>query len=50
MKQIFDLAVIGGGIMGCGTALRASEGGMNTIIIDQSDMGQGAGKRHPISA
>lgn len=42
MTGIHDIAVIGGGIMGCATALRLAEGGMQTIILDQNDLGQGA--------
>ena len=39
MKAIFDIAIIGGGIMGCGTALRVAEGGMRAVILDQGDIG-----------
>ena len=42
MKAIFDIAIIGGGIMGCGTALRVAEGVMRAVILDQGDIGQGA--------
>ncbi len=42
MNIIFDIAIIGGGIMGCGTALRVAEGGMSAIILEQGDIGQGA--------
>jgi sarcosine oxidase subunit beta len=42
MNVIFDIAVIGGGIMGCGAALRLSEGGMSAVVLEQSDIGQGA--------
>lgn len=42
MTKIFDIAVIGGGIMGCGAALRLNAGGMSVIVVDQSDLGQGA--------
>lgn len=42
MTQTFDIAVIGGGIMGCATALRVAEGGMQPIVLDQGDLGQGA--------
>jgi len=38
----YDIAVIGGGIMGCAAALRLAEGGMRPIVIDQGDLGQGA--------
>lgn len=42
MTQAWDLAVIGGGIMGCATALRAAEGGMRVVVIDQDAIGSGA--------
>jgi len=38
----YDIAIIGGGIMGCATALHVAKGGMSTIVLDQSDLGQGA--------
>lgn len=42
MNVIYDLAIIGGGIMGCGTALQAAKGGMHTVVLEQGDIGQGA--------
>ena len=42
MTAKYDMAVIGGGIMGCATALRMAEGGMRAVILDQGDLGQGA--------
>lgn len=42
MSKTYDIAIIGGGIMGCGAALRVKEGGMEPIILEQSDIGQGA--------
>ena len=42
MTITYDLAIVGGGIMGCSTALRLAENGMKTIILDQGDLGQGA--------
>jgi glycine/D-amino acid oxidase-like deaminating enzyme len=38
----YDIAIIGGGIMGCATALRVAKGGMSAIVLDQGDLGQGA--------
>ncbi|MEP1765497.1 MAG: FAD-dependent oxidoreductase [Sulfitobacter sp.] len=38
----YDIAVIGGGIMGCSAALRVAEAGMRPIVLDQGDLGQGA--------
>lgn len=37
-----DLVVVGGGIMGCAAALRAAEGGMAPLILDQGEIGGGA--------
>ena len=42
MTVQYDIAVIGGGIMGCATALRMAEGGMQATVLDQGDLGQGA--------
>ena len=42
MTETYDLAIVGGGIMGCSTALRLAEDGMKTIVLDQGDLGQGA--------
>ncbi len=42
MTHIFDMAVIGGGIMGCATALQVAAGGMRPIVLDQGDLGHGA--------
>ena len=42
MTARYDIAVIGGGIMGCATALRMAEGGMHATVLDQGDLGQGA--------
>lgn len=42
MTGRYDIAIIGGGIMGCATALRVAEGGMRAIVLDQGDLGLGA--------
>ena len=42
MTAQYDIAVIGGGIMGCATALQIAEGGMRATVLDQGDLGQGA--------
>jgi len=42
MSTPYDIAVIGGGIMGCAAALRLAESGMRTIVLDQGDLGLGA--------
>lgn len=36
------MAIIGGGIMGCSTALHVAKAGMRVIVLDQGDLGQGA--------
>jgi glycine/D-amino acid oxidase-like deaminating enzyme len=38
----YDLAVIGGGIMGCAAALEAAQGGMRAVVIEKSDLCSGA--------
>jgi glycine/D-amino acid oxidase-like deaminating enzyme len=38
----YDIAIIGGGIMGCATALRVAKGGLSAIVLDQGDLGHGA--------
>lgn len=42
MSENHDIAVIGGGIMGCAAALRLASGGMAPIVLDRGDLGQGA--------
>lgn len=42
MNQVYDIAIIGGGIMGCATALHLAQQGMRPIVLDQGDLGQGA--------
>ncbi|MCR4520031.1 FAD-binding oxidoreductase [Bosea sp. 47.2.35] len=42
MSDIYDLAVIGGGIMGSAAACRAAAGGMRVIVIEQQTIGSGA--------
>ena len=38
----YDIAIVGGGIMGCSTALRLAEDGMRPVVLDQGDLAQGA--------
>ena len=38
----FDVAVIGGGIMGCMTALTLADGGMKVLLVEQFGLGSGA--------
>jgi len=42
MSLPFDLAVVGGGVMGCAAALRAAAGGMRVVLIEQAALGSGA--------
>lgn len=42
MSDRHDIAVVGGGIMGCATALRLAKGGMRPIVLEQGDIGQGS--------
>lgn len=42
MSRHYDIAIIGGGIMGCASALRMAEGGLKPVVVEQGDLGQGA--------
>ena len=42
MSAQYDIAVIGGGILGRATTLQIAEGGMRATVLDQGDLGQGA--------
>lgn len=42
MSINFDIAIVGGGIMGCATALRLREGGMRVVVLEQGDICSGA--------
>lgn len=42
MTDTYDIAIIGGGIMGCAAALQIAAGGMQPLVLDQGDLGQGA--------
>lgn len=37
-----DIAIVGGGIMGCATALRLAEGGMRPVILEKDSLCRGA--------
>ncbi|WED44110.1 glycerol-3-phosphate dehydrogenase [Legionella cardiaca] len=38
MEQVFDVAVIGGGINGCGVAADAAQRGLSVILFEQEDL------------
>jgi sarcosine oxidase, subunit beta len=42
MTAPYDLLVVGGGIMGCAAALRAAEGGMRVVVVEQAALCSGA--------
>ncbi|KZL22136.1 Hydrogen cyanide synthase subunit HcnC precursor [Pseudovibrio axinellae] len=42
MTSCFDIAIVGGGIMGCASALRMAGGGLNCFLLEKGDLGQGA--------
>ncbi|MBL4784703.1 MAG: FAD-binding oxidoreductase [Cohaesibacteraceae bacterium] len=42
MKPAYDIAIIGGGILGCATALRLADAGMQVVVLEKSSLGQGA--------
>ncbi len=42
MSESYDITVVGGGIMGCATALRLAEGNMRVLVLEKSDLCQGA--------
>jgi glycine/D-amino acid oxidase-like deaminating enzyme len=39
---LYDALVIGGGVMGCGTALHLARGGMKVLLLDRKGLGTGA--------
>lgn len=38
----FDLAVVGGGVLGSAAALRCAQGGMKVVVLDKGELGGGA--------
>lgn len=38
MEQVFDVAIIGGGINGCGCAADASQRGLSVVLLEQDDI------------
>lgn len=45
LDQTFDVAVIGGGITGCGIALDAAQRGLGVILIERGDIASGTSSR-----
>ncbi len=43
--QYYDIAIIGGGATGVGTAVEAASRGYDVILIEQSDFGKGTSTR-----
>ncbi|HZT48020.1 MAG TPA: FAD-dependent oxidoreductase, partial [Hyphomicrobiaceae bacterium] len=43
--QVFDLAIIGGGINGCGIARDAAGRGLSVFLCEMGDLGQGTSSR-----
>ncbi len=44
-EETFDVAVIGGGIVGCGTALDAASRGLSVALIEKRDLAAGTSSR-----
>ncbi|MDP6787548.1 MAG: FAD-dependent oxidoreductase [Rhodospirillales bacterium] len=42
LSKVFDAAVIGGGILGCSTALNLALGGMRVAVVERLGLGMGA--------
>ncbi len=42
MSKQYDLAVVGGGIMGASSAIRAAQGGMKVLLCEAGQLGMGA--------
>lgn len=41
----FDVVVIGGGVIGCGTALDLAARGLSVVVLERSDLAQGTSSR-----
>ncbi len=42
MPEIFDVAVVGGGVNGCGVARDCAQRGLRTLLVEKEDFGAGA--------
>ncbi len=40
-SRVYDLAIVGGGAMGCALAWEAASRGLSTVLLEQSDFGDG---------
>ncbi|MFZ8926470.1 MAG: FAD-dependent oxidoreductase, partial [Candidatus Nanopelagicales bacterium] len=40
-----DVAIIGGGVVGCGAALDAAARGLSVVLVEQSDLAAGTSSR-----
>ncbi|MCH8022408.1 MAG: FAD-dependent oxidoreductase, partial [Thaumarchaeota archaeon] len=45
MPSIFDIAIIGGGVTGCGAALDAASRGLSVALIEKRDFASGTSSR-----
>lgn len=45
LHETFDLAVVGGGITGCGVALDAAQRGLRVLLVDKGDIASGTSSR-----
>src|SRR2546430_158011 len=46
MKAHADVVVVGGGILGCGTAARLAEGGAEVVLVERAEIAAGASGRN----
>ena len=50
-ETVYDLAIVGGGINGCGIARDAAGRGLNVLLLEQDDLASAIGigpKRRPL--
>lgn len=45
LPQDYDLIIVGGGIIGCGTALEASQRGYSVLLLEKGDLGSGTSSK-----
>ena len=44
-EERFDIVVVGGGVVGCGTALDAATRGLNVALVEAADYAAGSSSR-----